>query len=147
MTYRQFHFSPAQCALCYGLQLLRLAGSIIDLVFSWIQLSELATGVYSSYDQQVNNQDSCDFGGTGERQYILKNYLYAPLQQCLIYDDANPYDICGSMQWACGSGNTYADVSDSISTFPLVPVNLAYLYDRLNVMVMIQALSLYVYNM
>lgn len=76
-----------------------------------LELKQLATGVYDAYDQQVNDGASCDFGGTAERQYILKDFGYAPLPQCLVKDDANPYEICGSMQWACGSGNTYADVT------------------------------------
>lgn len=72
----------------------------------------MATGVYAAYDQQVNNADSCDFEGTGEKQYILNNFEYAPLSQCLIKDNADPNSICGSMQWACGDDNTFADVRD-----------------------------------
>ena len=64
----------------------------------------------------MNDANSCDFSGTAERKYTLKDGDLGEqdVGQCLIKDSANAYDICGSMQWACYDQN-YADVSRVLS--------------------------------
>ena len=74
--------------------------------------SALASAVYASYDAQVNDDHSCDFSGTAERKYVLKDGDLGEqkLGQCLIKDGASSQDICGAMQWACYD-QSYADVN------------------------------------
>ena len=87
---------------------------MLNLAYLSILLA-LASAVYASYDAQVNDANSCDFSGTAERKYTLKDgdLEEQEASQCLIKDSANAQDICGAMQWACYDQN-YADVSTCI---------------------------------
>ncbi|XP_039256442.2 glucan endo-1,3-beta-glucosidase-like [Styela clava] len=78
------------------------------------RVQTLATEVFAAYDEQINDGDSCNFGGTAMRKYVLHDG-YAPNPECRIKDDANNADICGSMLWACSSDNTYANVDPECS--------------------------------
>ena len=77
----------------------------------------LSSAVFNSYDSQVNDDNSCNFDGTAERQYVLNDGTLTGNEagQCLVKDSANAQDICGSMQWACYDQN-YADVSACVNT-------------------------------
>lgn len=72
-------------------------------------VTELVSAIYTEYDRQVHEDDSCNFGGTAHKEYALKD-SDVDVGDCVINDGADAQSICYSLEWACG-GQTYADVS------------------------------------